>query len=187
MTIEPSPEGPSFAERDTEPPTQGGIVDRLATRMSEREIAVALDLGHVAAFGVSASPARLSVAWAMVCQETARGKALWAFNFGNVDATADWHGERFSLTADEGYGASTRAQTKFLRAYPDAFSGAIGWWHFMAAHYAAALVAFDAGDGVSAARALKSKGYFTGDEAAYARALRLMAAEYLSKVKEGSL
>lgn len=198
MTIEPDPNGISWAERDDiepvvvdVPPTQrtgaGPIVDRVRTRMTEREIAVALDLGHVGAFNVSASQMRLSVAWALVCQETARGTSLFNFNIGNVDATQDWPGDRFSLTADEGHGASKRPMTKFLRSYQGAYAGAVGWWRVMADRYSGAFPFFDAGDGDGAARKLKECKYFTGDVEAYARALRLMSVEYMSRRKGGGL
>lgn len=194
MTIEPSPEGPIFASRDDiepviveAPPTlrTGGIVAKAKTPMTEREIATALDLGHVGAFNSSASVARLSVAWAMVCQETGRGTALWGWNIGNVDAAQGWTGDRFSLTANEGSGASTHAQTKYLRAYAGAYAGAVGWWRYLAEHHATALAAFDSGDGDAVGMALKKSGYFTGDVTVYCRALRLMAAEFLQK--SGSL
>lgn len=195
MTIEPDPNGISWAEREdpvtVEPPPTlrtGGIVDRLATRMSEREIAVALDLGHVAAFNVSATPARLSVANAHVWQETGRGqRGLYNFNFLNGDWLPGDPEARFPLVADEGYGAMTHSMRKFLRAYPDAFSGAVGYWRTMAKQYPSALPLFDAGDGDGAAREMKRLGFFSGNVEVYARALRLMAAEYLERVKKGSL
>ncbi len=188
MSIEPSPES-NFSLTDTLPtgaPAVTRIVDRLATRMTEREIAVALDLGHVAAFGVSPSRERLSVAWAMVCHETGRGQVgLYCFNIANVDATEDWTGDIFSLTANEGSGATTHAMTKWLRAYPDAYSGAVGWWQFMAREYAAALTVFDTGDGERSAESLRR--YFTGDMAALKRELRLLSSEFLKRRKDGGL
>jgi hypothetical protein len=190
VTIEPSPES-TFNATDTLPTgaaAVGAIVDRLATRMTEQQIATALDLGHVAAFGVSPSEARMSVAWAMVCHETGRGeKGLYNYNLGNVDAAQGWTGDRFSLTANEGSGATVHAQTKYLRAYPDAYSGAAGWWQYLAEHHATALALFDSGDGDAAGAALKRSGYYTGIEAAYQRELRLMAAEYLAKRRDGRL
>lgn len=182
MSIEPSTDGPSISlASDTRE------VPRLVTRLSESEIATVLDLGHVAAFNVSPSPARLSLAWALVCHENARGEAIHNFDIGNVDATDEWYGDVMSLTADEGEGASVHKQTKWLRAYPDAFSGAVGWWRFMADHHETALAAFDSGDGERSADALKRSGYFTGPLVAYRRELRLLAAEFVRRRADGSL
>ena len=184
MSIEPSPEGPTFAVRDTlEPvtvsPADPREVPHVITPLSEAEIATALDLGHAAAFGMNARSACKSIAWAMICLETGRGKALHNYNFGNVDASPDWHGPIFYLTADEGHGAGTHRVRKALRSYERPFAGAIGWWQFMAAHYPGALVAFDSGDGNATVRALT--GYFTGDKASYAAALVSLATEYRRK------
>ncbi len=198
MTIESHQLCEGFATRDTIepvvvdiPPTPrtgpGPIVDRVRTRMTEREIAVALDLGHVGAFNVSASQMRLSVAWAMVCQETGRGQYLWGFNIGNVDATKDWPGDRFELTADEIIGGKRVQRTKLLRSYQGAYAGAVGWWRVMAERYGGALPFFDAGDGDGAARKLSALRYFTGNVEEYARALRLMSVEFMSRRKGGGL
>ena len=182
MSIEPSPEGPIFATRDTDPVIVASHeVRRERTPLTDAEIRTTLAAGHALAFGVEASPERMSVAWAMVCQETARGKALWNWNMGNVDATSEWRGDRFALTADEGYGTSRRGQTKFLRAFPDALTGTVAWWRFMAEGYPAVLARFDAGDGNGAGLELKKAMYFTGDVVAYCRALRLMSAEFLRR------
>ncbi len=198
VTIEPDPNGISWASRDEfepvvvdVPPTQrtgaGPIVERVRTRMTEREIAVALDLGHVGAFNVSASQMRLSVAWALVCQETGRGQSVWNYSLGNVDATKDWTGDRFELTADEIIGGKRVQRTKLLRSYQGAYAGAVGWWRIMAERYGAALPFFDAGDGDGAARKLSTLRYFTGNAEEYARALRLMSVEFMSKRKGGGL
>jgi hypothetical protein len=121
----------------------------------------------------------------MICEETGRGEFLHNNNFGNVDAGPDWLGPIFYLTADEGHGPTLHRMRKALRSYDRPFAGALGWWEFMAAHYAGALVAFDTGDAQKAVDALhgvNGLGYFTGDRVAYARALRLMAAEYLRRL-----
>lgn len=189
MSIEPSPES-TFTATDTLPtgaPAVGIVVPKLATRMSESEIVTALDLGHVAAFGVSPSEARMSVANAHVWQETTRGAHVWNFNMLNGDWLPGDPSDRFLLVADEGYGADAHSMRKYLRAFPDAFSGAVGYWQTMAGRYAAALPYFDAGDGDGAARELKLLRFFTGDVEIYARALRLMAAEWIGKRRDGRL
>jgi hypothetical protein len=198
MTIEPDPNGISWAACDDiepvvvdVPPTQrtgvGPIVERVRTRMTEREIAVALDLGHVGAFNVTASQLRLSVANAHVWQETARGTSLWNYCLVNLDWLPGDPGDRFPLVADEGYGASAHSMRKYLRSFPDAFSGAVAYWRTMAGRYGSALPFFDAGDGDGAGRKLKELRFYTGDVEIYARALRLMSVEFMSKRKGGVL
>jgi hypothetical protein len=161
------------------------VVPRERTPLSDDALRDAAAAGHVRAFGVPPSEARLSVAWAMLALEHAHGEALWCNNFGNVDAGAGWQGAAFALTATEGSGATAHPETKLLRAFPDAVAGACGWWHFLEEHDASALVAFDAGDGVGAAIALKARGYYTGDLGAYERALRSLVAEYARRWPTG--
>ena len=177
MTIEPSPEGPAFATRDTFEPVVVATheVSRERTPLTDTEIRTALAAGHVLAFGAEASPLRLDVATAMVEFETGHGHALWCFNFGNIDAAQGWTGGRFSLVADEGSGSSTHSLRKMLRAYPSAEEGAAGYWQYLAEHHGAALAAFDSGDGDRVATALKASGYFTGSADAYAAGVTSLA------------
>ena len=177
MSIEPSPEGPTFATRDIFEPVivTTHEVPRERTPLTDAELRTALAAGHVLAFEAEASPVRLDVATAMVEFETDHGHALWCFNFGNVDAAQGWTGGRFSLVADEGSGDSTHSLRKMLRAYPSADEGAAGYWRYLAEHHGAALAAFDSGDGDRAARALKASGYFTGSVEAYAAGVASLA------------
>lgn len=159
-------------------------VPRVRTPLDERDLSDVLAIGHRAAFdGADPSPARLSVAWAQVCQETGRGKLLWNNDFGNLTAGPEWTGDWWTYESEE---SELTGQAKLVRmhfrAYATPECGAADYWRRLAGLYASALPFFDRGDGEGAAVELHRLRYYTGDVTAYARALRLLAAEWFSRV-----
>lgn len=162
------------------------IVPRLRTPETRVSMRRALVDGHRLAFGTEATAERVAVALAMMCVEHGNGAALWNFDFGNIDALADWPGDVFALTAPEVLGGEHVSRTKMLRAYPSATDGAAGFWTFLASapRFALALGAFTRGDPAGAAHGLKSGGWYTGSEADYARAMVAIYGEVYATVEE---
>lgn len=158
------------------------LVLTIPTRMTGATMRDALVAGHRFTFGWEASPERIGVALAQLCEEHANGSAVWNFNLGNRDAGDGWTGDVFELTAREVIEGESVERTKRLRAYDNAAAGAQGYWLLLAEpRFAPALVAFDAGDPVAAAHALKVGRWYTGSETGYARN---MAAIYLEVMRE---
>lgn len=148
-------------------------VPRLRTPLTRDSMRTALVVGHLQAFGVVPSPERLACALAQLCEEHGNGVDVWNFDLGNVDATPDWTGDVFELTANEVLAGHVVLVTKALRAYSTAAAGAVGYWNFLLgeARFAVAVLAFDAGDPAGAARGLKAGRWFTGNEVDYERAM----------------
>jgi hypothetical protein len=173
---------------DTEPaPAPRAIVDRIHTPILEAQLFDVIRLGHLLAFGETCPLLRACVTWAQLCEEHGRGPTagIWCFNLGNQDATPDWEGPIFGLTADEVIHGVREPRHKMLRAYETVEQGATGYWTRLEDAYADALPLFDKGDGDGAARALKRLGYYTGPVEDYARGMRLMTAEALKRFGEG--
>ncbi|MEP7123132.1 MAG: hypothetical protein ABJE95_19545 [Byssovorax sp.] len=169
------------AELPTPPAIASGeLVERVDTPLDDTQVRDALRVGHLIAFGAPPSDERLAIAWAQICEETARGKAIHNFNFGNIDRTLDWPGDVFPLVADELLDQVRAAHRKMLRSYASAAAGAAGFWLYLAEHHATALEAFH-GTGLAAAAALKHSGYFTGLLAEYAPAMASLVREYFRR------
>jgi flagellum-specific peptidoglycan hydrolase FlgJ len=159
------------------------IVPRARTPLTREGMRDALQAGHHQAFGMPANRERETCALAQWCLECANGSAIHCWNAANVDATPDWTGDTFYLTAAERIGADNRFYTKQLRAYESAEDGAADYWRFLRDRFAGALgtldvfAQFDAGDPVGAAHALKAARYYTGNEHDYAHAMAAIYAE----------
>jgi hypothetical protein len=157
------------------------LVPKVASNPTEMEIALALRDGHVGAFGTPPSLDRLAIAWGQVCQETARGKALCGWNMANLTCKQGSLHDYYTRTGTEylqGDGKGAATKTLCFRSFPSATVGAIAYWRSLADGYPEALALFDTGDGEAVAKALAKRHYFTAPIADYARALRLLSAEF---------
>lgn len=153
------------------------IVPRVRTPLDREGMRAALQAGHHQHFGMPCNREREACALAMACIEHANGAAIWCFNFGNIDATADWTGDAFALAADEVLDGKRARRTKLLRAHACAEDGAADFWRFLAERFELALIRFDDGDPIGAAHALKRGGWYTGSEADYAKAMHAIFLE----------
>ncbi len=137
---------------------------------------------------------------------------LWNYNFGNVKCSATyegtfscitlnevlplgltWFSPQGQLSANPAKGGKLMSaplavpdghpQTR-MRALPDASSGALSYVKFVAGgRYAAAWQRLLAGDSNGYVHALKVAGYFTADEATYARTTLALQREFIAKLR----
>lgn len=150
----------------------------------------------------------LALSLAKTALETARWKAIWNNNWGNVKAGEQYVGQFTCITLNEVIGNSVvwfsaqgqlnrkggevigkvwdvppgHPQTR-MRSYPDARTGAVEYVQFVASgRYRDAWSELLEGDAVGYVHALKMKGYFTADEATYARGVLSLQKEFIAKL-----
>lgn len=101
---------------------------------------------------------------------------MYGHNFGGIKGMGPT-GMSLKLRTREGHGASERALRDTFRAYPDARSGAQDWLGLLRDRYPAAIAAAQRGDADGFVRGLRAKGYFTGSEEQYQRAIGALVRE----------
>jgi hypothetical protein len=150
-----------------------GEIQKVLTPLSDQGIVDALSAGHDDFFGTLPTHPRLMCCWSMCALESAHGRALWCWNFGNISAFGGWKPfyvirvqERVKRDPDVWKWVDMR-----FRAYDDSTAGAADLWKLLAGRYGAALARMDAGDPSGAAYALSSAGYFTAKADAYAKTM----------------
>jgi hypothetical protein len=159
--------------------------------------------------GAEPHSAVLALALAKTALETGRWRAMWNFNFGNVKCSDRWAGLFTCISLNEvgkagvtwyapegelnrkgGQVIGSRydvppghPQTR-MRAFSTADDGALDYVRFVAGgRYAAAWMRLLDGDAAGYVHELKRAGYFTADEAPYARGVVALQREFLAKLK----
>lgn len=155
------------------------------------------------------TPEALALALAKTALETGRWKSIWCANWGNIKASATYEGMYTCITLNEVIGGKVvwfapegqlaggrgtpvvgkvydvppgHPQTR-MRAYANRFDGAFAYVDFVSGgRYAHAWIRLLAGDAPGYIRALKAKGYFTADEATYAKAVISLQKEFIAKL-----
>jgi len=148
-------------------------VPRIATPLTELELADAIYVGHLEVNGAYPSAERLLVALAQMSLELARGKAIWNFNLGNVTAGTSWHGDYYTLHVPPPDPPILR-----FRSHANAFEGAIDYWDLMNRLWPKVLPYMDAGDAANAAVELGQYHFFLANVDSYARGMASLYAEY---------
>jgi flagellum-specific peptidoglycan hydrolase FlgJ len=95
---------------------------------------------------------------------------MYNYNFGGIKGRSS-EGHSCIREAHEGWGLRTQARLDRFRAYPNAQQGAADYLSLLTRLYPAAIEAAERGDVKEFVAALKSGGYFTGSEEAYAHSL----------------
>lgn len=95
---------------------------------------------------------------------------MYNYNFGGIKGTGP-SGLSVVQRTREGWGASERTIKDRFRAYSTPEEGAADFVGLLAKRYPAALEAAERGDTHGFVRALKARGYFTGNEHAYIRSV----------------
>ena len=149
------------------------------TPLSGQEAAEALEAAWTKAHGTPPSPGTLSILVGQWAHETGRGASMLNFNFGGIKGTGP-SGASTVYRTREGFGPSeVQVQDRF-RAYGSAEEGAGDYLSLLQRRYPEALRAAERGDPASFVQALKARGYFTGDPAAYAKSVSGLAQQALS-------
>lgn len=164
---------------------------------------------HVAT-GEPPSNTALALALAKTALETGRWKSMWNWNWGNIKAGESFDGMYTCITLNEVLNGKTvwfapggqldrkggdvtglawavppgHPQTR-MRAYANGYDGAQEYVSFVAdGRYADAWARLLEGDAVGYVHALKLKGYFTADEATYARGVQSLFREFALRIEE---
>lgn len=101
------------------------------------------------------------------------------FNFGGIKGTSP-SGTSTVYRTREGFGANEVQLADRFRAYGSAEEGAGDYLSLLQRRYPEALQAAERGDPAGFVQALKSRGYFSGDPAAYTRSVTGLAQRALS-------
>ncbi len=157
-------------------------VRRERTPMTGPDAEQALSQAWSQVVGSRPSPETLSILLGQWAMETGHGKKMWNYNFGGIKGTSP-EGLTTSYKTHEGYGDTRQAITDRFRAYSTAEEGAKDYVGLLARKYGDAIEAAKAGDPRDFVTALRAGGYFTGDPAAYTRAVSSISEKVL---REGS-
>jgi hypothetical protein len=127
------------------------------TPISELELTSVLQEAHMEVFGKPASKSRLSVAWAQIAFENARGTAVFNHNLGNVGPG------RLHPYYKQG-----PARFRSFKTFQE---GARVYWEHLRDKCSAAMASFDAMNAQNTAYLLRRCGYHRTEIDLYARGL----------------
>jgi hypothetical protein len=167
----------SRAERATaaSPGPAPTLVRATRTQLSGEQAAGALRSAWTEVRGEPPSAETLSILVGQWAHETGRGASMLNYNFGGLKGTSP-SGLSAAYTTREGWGeGATRGVARF-RAYGSAQEGARDYVSLLARRYPDAVSAAEQGDAAGFVRALKARGYFTDNEAAYSKSVQSLAA-----------
>ncbi|HTV24131.1 MAG TPA: glucosaminidase domain-containing protein [Polyangiaceae bacterium] len=163
---------PPTAATDASAPT---LVRATRTRLSGGQAADALRSAWTAVRGEAPSPETLSILVGQWAHETGRGASMLNYNFGGLKGTSP-AGLSAAYTTREGWGENATHGVARFRAYGSAEEGAADYVSLLARRYPDAVRAAEQGDAQGFVRALKARGYFTDNEAAYSKSVQSLAA-----------
>lgn len=155
-------------------PVRRGEVAAVRTRLSGEQAAEALSGAWESIHGEKPSAETLSILTAQWAHETGRGASMYNYNFGGIKGSSP-EGLSTSLRTREGWGKTEVTIRDSFRAYRTAEDGARDYLRLLGGRYAGALESAKAGDAEGFVHNLKLRGYFTGNEQAYARSVSSMS------------
>ena len=166
---------PSSAARESAArPAVAGHVAPTRTPLSGGQAADALEAAWQGSMGRPPSQRTLSILVGQWAHETGRGSAMLNYNFGGLKGSGP-SGASTVYATHEGFGPSEVQTRDRFRAYDSAQQGAGDYLSLLQRRYPDAVQAAEHGDAVGFVQALKSGGYFTGDEAAYTKSVAALA------------
>jgi flagellum-specific peptidoglycan hydrolase FlgJ len=157
--------------------TKASLVKPFRTQLAAAETQVLLKDALTRVTGEEPSNDCVAILTAQWAHETGRGASMYNYNFGGIKGTGP-SGMAVAQRTKEGWGSTEKTITDNFRAYASAEEGATDYVKLLARRFPEALEAAKSGDAVGTVRALKDKGYFTGNEAAYTRSVVRMAREF---------
>jgi len=160
--------------------TTGGVVAAQHTRLSGSAAAAALERAWAARTGSAPQRETVAVLAAQWAHETGRGASMYNFNFGGIKGSGP-SGLSVEQRTREGWGATETTIRDRFRAYRTAEEGAADYLALLEKRFPGAVEAAARGDSQGFARELKARGYFTGNEAAYARSLASLSSLALAQ------
>lgn len=154
-----------------------GTVNAVRTPLTSGEAASALTRAWTEVVGdepAGGTTALLTAQWA---HETGRGASMFNYNFGGIKGEGP-SGLSVAQRTREGWGATERTIVDRFRAYESADQGAVDYVKLLVRRFPEAVEAARNGDAGGFVHALKTRGYFTGDEGAYTRSVHRLAGEF---------
>ncbi len=148
------------------------------TPMRASDAAAAISNAYTSVLGTSPSKATLAVLVSQWSLETGGGRAMMDYNFGGIKGRSP-SGQSVSYPTTEGSGDSVRSIVDSFRAYGSPQEGAADYVRLLRDRFPNALAQARAGNPAGFAHALKSGGYFTGSEKAYADGISATARRVL--------
>jgi flagellar protein FlgJ len=136
----------------------------------------ALSTAFEAEMGRAPSEKTTKILAAQVALETGRTSAMVNYNFGGIKGTGP-SGLTTAYKTKEGDGPTEVTIRDNFRAYQTKEEGAKDYVHLLHARFSDALSAADRGDSHAFVHALKTHGYFTGNEATYTRLVDSLSGE----------
>jgi flagellar protein FlgJ len=177
-TLRPAP-SPANAEvfgRELSRAKAAELVTAQRTRLSGEQAANAISQAWQERFGEAPSQGTLSILVAHWAHETGRGESMLNYNFGGIKGQSPG-GSSAAYKTREGFGESEQRIVARFRAYESATEGARDYVDLLARRYGDAVDNAAREDAPGFVRALKAKGYFTGEEQAYVKSVSSLAAQ----------
>lgn len=171
---------PGFHQALESRAASASFVQPVKTRLSGEQAAQAIENAWTTVKGTPPKPETLAIITAQWAHETGSGASMYNYNFGGIKGSGP-SGLSVRLKTSEGWGASERRITDGFRAYETATEGAIDYVKLLTRRYGSAIDAAERGDASGFVRGLKERGYFTGNEQAYARSVTRLAGGALSE------
>jgi hypothetical protein len=167
----------AFAHTRAEAPT---LVPAQRTPLSGSEAAHAIETAWTDVMGAPPSRSTIAVLTAQWAHETGRGQSMLNYNFGGIKGTGP-SGLSAAYKTKEGWGANEVHVTDTFRAYRTPEEGARDYVSLLAKRFPKAVEAAQSGDPEGFVKALKDRGYFTGNEAAYRNSVSALSAAALEQ------
>lgn len=146
------------------------LVAPTRTRLDRGQASTALASAYGKVVGEEPSPETVKILTAQWAHETGHGASMFNYNFGGIKGAGP-EGLSVAQRTREGWGENERTIVDNFRAYRSAEEGATDYVSLLARRYPEAVQAAREGDPEGFVRALKARGYFTGNEAAYTRSI----------------
>ncbi|MGC4092292.1 MAG: glucosaminidase domain-containing protein [Polyangiaceae bacterium] len=146
------------------------LVSPVRTRLDAGQASAALRAAWQSVTGEVPSEGTVRVLTAQWAHETGNGASMFNYNFGGIKGTGP-SGLSVAQRTREGFGDTERTITDRFRAYQTAEEGATDYVRLLQKRFPEAVESARGGDPVGFVRGLKSRGYFTGDPAAYTRSV----------------
>lgn len=146
------------------------LVSPVKTNLDADQASAALKRAWTDVFGEEPSPRTVGILTAQWAHETASGASMYNYNFAGIKGTGP-SGFSVAQRTTEGYGRTEHRIVDRFRAYTTAEEGATDYVKLLASRFPEATEAAKNGSAEGFVHALRARSYFTGDEAAYTRAV----------------
>jgi hypothetical protein len=146
------------------------LVQATRTRLDAGQASQALASAYREVVGEEPPGETVKILTAQWAHETGNGASMFNYNFGGIKGAGP-EGLSVAQRTREGWGKSETTIVDNFRAYRTAEEGATDYVRLLVRRFPQAVEAARAGDPEGFVRGLKSRGYFTGNEAAYTRSI----------------